>query len=103
MEKTDNEPINYLTLKWGTLKAWNFVGNEEAIKLLKRYNEIGSSPSAMMQRDTPEQQGIICKLIELVPGKIYLDWEDRYVSQEEAKRYVLDYGKEAAVAECGAL
>jgi len=27
---------NYLTLKWGTLKAWNFEGNEKAIELMSR-------------------------------------------------------------------
>ena len=88
---------NYLTLKWGTLKSWNFKGNKEAIKLFKRYNEIGSSFSAMAQKDTLEQKEIICKLIDLMPGKIYLDWDDKYVSKEEAKKYVMDYGREKAV------
>lgn len=85
---------NYLTLKWGTLKAWNFEGNKEAEKLLKRYCEIGSCISAMAQRDTPEQKEIICKLINLVPGKIYLDWDGEYVSKEVAKKYVMEYGNE---------
>lgn len=92
MGKTNNEPINYLVLKWGTLKAWSFTGNEEAIKLLRRYKEIGSSLSVMMQHDTPEQKEIICKLIALVPGQIYLDWDGRYVSKEKAKAYVMEYG-----------
>jgi len=85
---------NYLTLKWGTLKAWNFEGSEPATKLLKRYGEIGASFSAMAQRDTPEQKEIICKLIDLVPDKVYLDWDDKYVSKDEAKKYVMEYGKE---------
>jgi len=82
---------NYLTLKWGTLKSWNFTGNEEATKLLERYFKIGSSWSAMKHRDTPEQKDIICKLIDLTPGEICLEWDDRYVSQEEAKKYVRSY------------
>ena len=82
---------NYLTLKWGTLKSWNIEGNKEAIKLLKRYVEIGSSASAMMQKDTPEQKEIICKLIDLVPGDIYLDWDGGYVSKVDAKKYVMEY------------
>ena len=85
---------NYLTLKWGTLKSWNVVGNEEAIKLLKRYGEIGSSFSAMMQKDTPEQKEIICKLIDLVPGDIYLDWDGEYASKVDAKKYVMEYRAE---------
>jgi hypothetical protein len=44
---------NYLTLKWGTLKSWDFTGNEEAIKLLEKYCKIGASASAMSQKDTP--------------------------------------------------
>ena len=86
------ENKNHLTLKWGTLGAWNFEGNEEACKLLKRYGEIGASFSVIAQKDTPEQKEIICKLIDLTPGKIYLDWDDEYVSKEKAKEYVMNYG-----------
>lgn len=88
---------NHLTLKWGTLKAWNVEGNEPAIQLLKRYNEIGASFSCMTQDDTPEQKEIICKLIDLMPGEIYLSWDGKYVSKDEAKKYVMEYGKERAV------
>lgn len=84
---------NNLTLKWGTLKAWSFKGNEQAMSLLRRYHEIGASLSAMCQHDTPEQKEIICKLIDLTPGEIYLDWDGKYVSHDEAKKYVMEYGK----------
>ena len=87
------ENKNYLTLKWGTLKAYNFEGNEEACKLLKRYGKIGSSVSAMVQKDTPKQKEIICKLIDLTPGEIYLAWDGKYVSKEKAKEYVMNYDK----------
>ncbi len=82
---------NYLMLKWGTLKGWNFKGNPKAEALFKRYNEIGMSASAMGQRDTPEQKEIICEMIDLMPGKIFLDWTGEYVTHEEAKKYVLEY------------
>ncbi len=84
---------NHLTLKWGTLKSWNFEGIEGAEKLLNRYGEIGVSFGAMMQKDTPEQKEIICKLIDLTPGDIYLSWDGKNVSHEEAKKYVMDYRK----------
>jgi len=87
-----------LTLKWGTLKAWNVEGNEAAQKLLKRYFKIGASFSAMTQNDTPEQKEIICKLIELMPGEIYLSWDAKYVSKDEAKKYVMEYGKDKTEA-----
>lgn len=85
----------YLTLKWGTLKSWNFSNSEPAQKLLKEYCEIGSSMSAMAQRDTPRQKEIICELIDLCDGKtIYLDWDGKNVSKKKAKEYVLNYGKD---------
>lgn len=84
---------DHITLKWGTLKAWK-VSSPKAIELLKRYHEIGCSMSVMMQHDTPEQKGIICQLIDDCPDPegIYLDWDGKYVSKEEAKKYVMEYG-----------
>lgn len=84
---------NTLTLKWGTLKSWDFEGNEKAEELLNEYNEIGSSMSAAMQEDTPRQKEIICQLIDLADGQIYLDWDGKYVSKNKAKEYVINYGK----------
>ena len=85
---------NSLTLKWGTLKSWNFSNSEKGAELLKEYNKIGSSFSAMMQRDTPRQKEIICELIDLCDGDtIYLDWDGKDVSKQEAKDYVMNYGK----------
>ena len=83
-----------LTLKWGTLKAWNLhSANGQA--LLKRYFEIGSSASAIFQHDTPEQKALICQMIdECDADTIHLDWDGVDVSKEEAKKYVMDYGKQ---------
>lgn len=83
--------MNTLALKWGTLKRWNFPKDKEALKLLKVYMRLGSSMSAILQKDTPEQKEILCKLIDKVDGDIYLDWDDKYVSKEEAKKYVINY------------
>ncbi len=81
---------DFIILKWGTLKSWNVTSAEGKI-LLEKYRKLGSSMSAMAQRDIPEQKEIICKLIDLVPGEIYLNWDDKYVSKEAAKKYVLGY------------
>ena len=83
---------DYITLKWRTLKSWRLKG-KKGLELLKKYHDIGSSFSAMAQKDTPEQKEIICEMIDTVPGEIYLDWDDKFVSKEEAKKYVLEYGK----------
>lgn len=92
--KTDtSKDTNYLTLKWGTLKSWHFE-SEKGQALLKEYNEIGSSFSAMAQQDTPRQKEIIHALIDACDSEfIYLDWDGKYVSKQEAKDYVTDYGK----------
>lgn len=87
------EEKEYITLKWGTLKSWN-IESEEGQSLLKKYGELGYSMSAMFQDDSLDQKKIICELIDLVPGKIYLDWEGKYVSKTVAKKYVMNYGKD---------
>ena len=84
-EKPEKE---HLTLKWGTLKAWEFHSSK-AKKLLEEYHEIGASLSVAMQKDTPRQKKIICELIDVGNfKKVYLDWDGKYVSKEKAKKYV---------------
>jgi hypothetical protein len=82
---------NRLTLKWGTLKSWHFT-SDECRKLMGEYATIGSSFSAMAQKDTPRQKEIICELIDKCDGDtIYLDWDGVLVSKEKAKEYVMNY------------
>ncbi len=79
-----------LTLKWGTLKAWSFH-SEKAKKLLEEFGKIGMSMSAAMQKNTPRQKEIICELIDEGDfEQVYLDWDGKYVTKEEAKKYVLN-------------
>ena len=86
-----------LTLKFGTLKSWDFSNSGKGNDLLKEYMQIGCSISAMTQRDTPRQKEIICELIDLcADNTIYLDWDDKYVSKQEAKDYVMNHGKDKA-------
>lgn len=82
--------MSYLTLKWGTMKAWDYTDSEEGKALLDEYYKEGSSYSAMSQKDTERQKEIICKLIDICddPNGIYLDWDDKYVNKEEAKEYI---------------
>ena len=87
------ETNNFLVLKWGTLKRWEFT-SEKGKTLMKEYFEIGSSVSAMSQRDTPRQKEIICELINECDGDtIYLDWDGKDVSKQEAKDYVMNYNR----------
>ena len=91
MSRATSNAADYLTLKWGTLKAWNLT-SEKGKELLRKWFELGSSPSAMMQRDTPEQKDLICQMIdECSADEIFLDWDGKYVSKAEAKKYVMEY------------
>lgn len=82
----------YLLLKWGTLKEWN-LESEKSREIMKRYLSFGSSFSAMDQRDTPEQKQAICDLIDAIDGTIQNDWSGDMMTKDEAKAYVLGYGR----------
>lgn len=86
---------NSLTLKWGTLKGWS-LKSEKALSLLQEYIALGVSLSVMTQRDTPEQKEILYKLIDECDDEesIYLDWDGVYVTRQEAKEYLMTYGKD---------
>lgn len=84
-----------MTLKWGTLKSWRLT-SDKGKALLRKYLDLGSSLSAMMQHDTPEQKDLICQIIdECGADEIYLAWEHKAVTKEEAKKYVMEYGKKS--------
>lgn len=86
---------DYLLLKWGTLKGWNFENSPKSMKAMKKYLKIGASYSVMLQVDTQEQKKLICEMIDGVNGTITLDWtgEDCTNDKEKAKKYVTEYGK----------
>ena len=89
------ENNDYLLLKWGTLKGWCFKNSPKAFEALKKYNELGSSFSAMAQRDTDKQKELICVMIDEVSGDVQNDWTGEiYKNKEDAKKYVLEYGNE---------
>lgn len=80
-----------LSLKWGTLKSWNFT-QKKTRDLLQKWVDLGYSASAAMHGDTPEQKQIICDLIDAGNFKtVHLDWDDKEVTKDEAKAYVMGY------------
>lgn len=81
-----------LLLKWGTLKGWD-LQSEGARAAAQKYADIGKhSSSAMCQRDTPEQKGALCDLIDALDGEIQNDWSGEVMTKDEAKKYILEYG-----------
>lgn len=84
---------DYITLKWGTLKPCHLT-NPALDPLIEEYDrEGGSNISAMAQRDTPRQKEIICEMIEIIGKPVLNDWSGEEMSVEEAKEYVMNYGK----------
>lgn len=90
-EKNMETKEEHLVLKWGTLKDWSF--GDWALPLLREYNKLGSSMSAIAQHDTPRQKEIICELIDKGNfKKVWLDWDGKEVTKKQAKKYVMEYG-----------
>lgn len=83
--------MNRIILKWGTLKGWD-IKTDAARAALKKYHEDPVCFSVMMQRDTPKQKEAIAQLIDCC-DEIELDWEGKTVTRDEAKAYILNYGK----------
>jgi hypothetical protein len=84
----------YLTLKWGSLKSWHFE-SDKARELLQKWASLGHSFSAALHHDTLEQKQLICDLIDAGDFEtVYLDWDGKEVSKEEAKEYVMNYDKQ---------
>jgi len=82
-----------LTLKWGTLKAWDFK-RQETIDAAKRYAALGWSGSAMSQPNTSAHKAALCELIDIIDADtIGNDWEGTEMTKDEAKSYVMGYGK----------
>ena len=83
-----------LSLKWGTLKAWNLKTDASKTALKKYAEACGlSSLSAMTQHDSDAAKDALCELIDAVDCEtIYLDWDNQHVSKDRAKEYVRNYG-----------
>ena len=83
-----------LTLKWGTLKAWDLT-TDASKAAAQRYFDAGSVlMSAAMQRDNADQKQALCDLIDVLDAEtVYLDWDGKDVSKDEAKKYVREYSR----------
>jgi len=81
-----------LALKWGTLKRWDLQEDGPAFAAVKK---LGSLPvSAMATEHDETGKLIICEVIDALDNdQVYLDWDGKYVSEEEAKKYIMDYDK----------
>jgi hypothetical protein len=87
------EQNDYLLLKWGTLKGYNFENSPEAFEALQEYGKLGMCLSAMAQKDNERQKELLCIMIDKVNGDVQNDWSGEiYENKEDAKKYVMEYG-----------
>jgi hypothetical protein len=85
-----------LLLKWGSIKGWDDMTPDQ-VAILRRWQNEGVSMSAMAHRDSDTQKAIVCELIDTMEdGQIHNDWEGASMTREEAKEYVMGYGRTPA-------
>lgn len=82
---------DYLLLKWGTIKGWDFQ-SDGAKAAAQKLNSIISG-GAMQQKRGPEHNAAICDLIDAIDGEIQNDWSGEIMTKEEAKSYITGYSK----------
>ena len=81
-----------LTLKWGTIKGWSGL-TEMSVEIIKRYYVDGMPMSCIDDRPDDARKKILCELIDQIDGEIWNDWEGCKMSKDNAKKYVIEYGK----------
>lgn len=91
---------DFLLLKWGSIKGYDFTDNWDNPKVqeaIERYNKSGErSMSAMLQHDNDDQKQALCDLIDvLTECPIINDWSGEKYTKEEAKEYIMNYGKDS--------
>jgi hypothetical protein len=83
---------HYLLFKWGTLKGWN-VPDGECLELLKKYFADGQPLGCAADRPGEDRKKILCDLIDKFDGTMSNDWDGNEYTKDEAKKYVMEYGK----------
>lgn len=94
MSGRDEKAGGTVRLKWGSLKGWDFAGNEAAMAALQRYHDQPVTLGVAQRVDTPDQKQAIfdmCDAVEAAGGTIVNDWSGERMSAAEAKRYVAEY------------
>lgn len=82
---------DYLLLKWGTIKSYNYEKNEKAQEIIKKYNSEWLSWNwVMMQKDNERQVQFLFDLIDITDWTISSDWSWECFTKEGAKKYILD-------------
>jgi hypothetical protein len=83
---------DYVELKWGTIKGYR-IEDPETFKLMEAFYKEGVSLSAAADRPDESRREILCQIIDRIDKPVYLQWDGKYVSVDEAKKYVREYLK----------
>lgn len=86
----------YLLLKWGTLKGWGNIP-EENHPLLQDFME-DAPASCISDHPYDARKAILCKLIRAHKGDIQNNWDGAHYTPDQAVDYVMNYGKGALAA-----
>ena len=92
MDEKNIEDKEQLELKWGTVKGWDNL-SEASQALLAEFFKDEYYLSAMSDRPNEQRKAILCKLIDQLDGVIVEDCSDEIMTKEDAKKYVLEYGR----------
>lgn len=79
-----------LILKWGTIKGWENL-TEKSMKIIQLYFSDGFPASCATDHPDENRKHLLCDLIDQLEGKIYLSWDGKYVTKDEAKKYIIEY------------
>lgn len=94
MSQLIDEKTPSLLLKWGTVKGWSgFKKGSECFDLLDKYFEDGVSMSCAMDKPDEARKLILCELIDKFDGVIHNDWDGVDMTKEQAKKYIMEFGK----------
>ena len=85
---------DFILLKFGWTKAYSLDNSPEALKALEEcqeieLNELDSEPTKLRR-----QRELICLAIDKINGAVKSWWHncEPFVSKEEAKKYIMEYG-----------
>lgn len=81
-----------LLLKWGTVKGWGGL-TDKSVEIMQRFFADGVCMSAAMDKPDEDRRTILCELIDQFTGEIQNDWSGEKMNKDEAKTYVMNYGK----------
>lgn len=59
--------------------------------LLESYHKSGVLSTALSPPYTTAQKKALCKLVDTVHGDVFLDWDEKFTTKEDAKRYIREY------------